>query len=287
METPLSSRRITRSQALTMAVDNAIPMLSRVENESKQKNKHQEKEKPALIDITNSSPIVGLAMGSLKTPSSRCSKKRMMISNTMTPGSGETLLRGQVKTLLQKVEEEGVISKICFEPDPLMYKRFMNSPMAFLAPTPANTPQLYNFSTSNNKDLESFTVSPVAENFNFTQMLNEAIAESNQENGGVNNEKNVITRSLFMEDDSESSDCNSLLTYQESNASVWSVLVNASTSEEYKDDADYEDVVVDELCEGMSKISVIKGTGKHTRFVYNSDGELEGELSSSSSSKIE
>ncbi|KAJ0753448.1 hypothetical protein HanPI659440_Chr09g0335941 [Helianthus annuus] len=277
METPLSSRRITRS--------------SRLENQESTnkgflKSRNQERENSALIDITNGSPIVGLAMGSLKTPSSRCSKKRMMIPNSesknaTTPGSGETLLRGQVKTLLKKVEEEGVISKICFEPNPLIYKRFLNSPMAVLAPTPANTPQVYN--SSNNNGLESFTVSPVAENFSFTQLLNEVIAESNKK---VKGEKHEITRSLFM-DDSESSDCNSLLTCQDSNSSGWSVQVNVSTSEEHKDNE-----VVDELCEGMSKISVNKTSefsGKHTRFVYDSDEETEGGLlllSSSSKGSI-
>ncbi|KAI3813609.1 hypothetical protein L1987_18337 [Smallanthus sonchifolius] len=87
METPTSSsRRITASQALAM------------------------KSRSALIDITNDSPIVGLSIGNMKTPSSTFYKK------TSTPGSGEALLRDQVKTLLQKVEEEAVIKKITFEP---------------------------------------------------------------------------------------------------------------------------------------------------------------------------
>ncbi|KAI3725899.1 hypothetical protein L1987_65695 [Smallanthus sonchifolius] len=278
METPLSSRRITKSQAIEDCNSNTIPMSSRVENEGSNKgvlkSRHQEREKPALIDITNGSPIVGLAMGSLKTPSSRCSKKRMMVSNTLTPGSGETLLRGQVKTLLQKVEEEAVISRICFDDNSLVHKCFMNSPIAILAPTPANTPQVYSFSTSNDNGLESFAVSPVAENFNFTQLLNEVIAESSQEDKGEGDEKDVITRSLFMDlseksNGYDSSDCSSLLTCQDSDSSLWSVQVNASTSE------------VDELCEEMSKISVNKAdkfTGKHMRFVYDSE-------SSSSSSK--
>ncbi|KAI3776854.1 hypothetical protein L1987_46644 [Smallanthus sonchifolius] len=231
METPLPSRRITRSQALV------------AKDEESRHKKNQEREKSALIDITNGSPIIGLAMGSLKTPSSRCSKKRMMNSTresmkNMTPGSGESLLRGQVKTLLQKVEEEEGV------------------------------------------------------------MLNEVISAPNQEDKSESVEKDVVTRSLLMDyseksHDSGSSDCNALLTSQDSNsnASLWSVQVNASTSEECNK-GDCEDVVVDELCEGMSKISVnnvVKFTGKHTRFVYNSDGELEGELSSqsSSSSKIE
>lgn len=311
METPQSSRRITRSQALAMASENSNsntttkPISSRDENEesigvlkSKQKTgKHQEREKSALFDITNGSPIVGLAMGSLKTP--LFSKKRMMIptsesKNATTPGSGESLLRGQVKSLLQKVEEEGVISKISFEHKPFMHKHFLNSPMAFLAPTPANTPQVYDFSTTNNNSLESFTVSPVAENFNFTQMLNEVIGAHNQEDESETYEKNVITRSLFtdfsekFEGCEDSSDCNSMMTNEGSDASLWSVQVNASTStDEYKNEEDDDDKGVDEICEGISKISVNNGpkfSGKHIRFVYNSDGELESPSSSSSSS---
>ncbi|KAJ9561807.1 hypothetical protein OSB04_006967 [Centaurea solstitialis] len=305
METPLSSRRITRSQAKAMASENTIPISSRGENEeskSRQKSKHQEREKlSALIDITNGSPIVGLAMGCLKTPSSTCSKnKRMMIQNSQskqglrTPGSGESILRGQVKTLLQKVEEEGVISKISFEHNPLIHKRFINSPIAVLAPTPANTPQVYDFSTNNNNNVSgAFVVSPVAENFSFSQMLNEIIIDPNQEEKSESDEKIVITRSLFVDFSENFEGCDSPV--EGSDASVWSVQVNASTSEEYKDEEeDYEDgddVVVDELCEGMSKISVknddAKFIGKHIRFVYNSDGELEDEIeSSSSSSKI-
>ncbi|KAI3761870.1 hypothetical protein L1987_52292 [Smallanthus sonchifolius] len=264
METPLPSRRITRSQALA------------AKDEESRNKKNQEREKSALIDITNGSPIIGLAMGSLKTPSSRCSKKRMMnltreSMKNMTPGSGESLLRGQVKTLLQKVEEEeeGLVSKICFE---------HNSWYGY------NKPQVCAFSTSGNNGLNLFT-----------QMLNEVISAPNQEDKVESVEKDVVTRSLLMDfseksRDSGSSDCNALLTSQDSNssASLWSVQVNASTSEEYNK-GDCEDVVVDELCEGMSKISVnnvVKFTGKHTRFVYNSDGELKGELSSLSS-KIE
>ncbi|KAI3767872.1 hypothetical protein L2E82_18301 [Cichorium intybus] len=249
METPQSSRRITRSQALAMASENSNsntttkPISSRDENEesigvlkSKQKTgKHQEREKSALFDITNGSPIVGLAMGSLKTP--LFSKKRMMIptsesKNATTPGSGESLLRGQVKSLLQKVEEEG--------------------------------------------------------------MLNEVIGAHNQEDESETYEKNVITRSLFtdfsekFEGCEDSSDCNSMMTNEGSDASLWSVQVNASTStDEYKNEEDDDDKGVDEICEGISKISVNNGpkfSGKHIRFVYNSDGELESPSSSSSSS---
>ncbi|XP_071709773.1 uncharacterized protein [Rutidosis leptorrhynchoides] len=270
METP-SSRRITRSQAKAMSSilgsENEESLKGGLKSRSKT-GKNQVKENKALIDITNGSPIVGLAMGSLKTPLSTCCKKRIT-----APGSGESLLRGQVKTLLQKVEEEGgVISKVHFEP------KSFNYPMGIFTSTPANTPQFYDFSDSNNKGFESFAVSPVAENFNFTQMLNEIIASPNQEakRESESDEKNVITRSLLIDFSEGSSD-----------SSLWSVKVNASTSDEYKDDLeeDYDHVVVDDLCEGMSQISLNKFSGKHKRFVYNSDGELEGELLDSLSSK--
>ena len=97
--------------------------------------KHQQ-ESSALIDITNDSPIVGLAM---ETPQRTSRAKNMMI----TPGSGEALLRDQVKTLLQKVEEEAELSKVSLESRPFLHLQGrVNSPMGLLAPTPANTPQV-------------------------------------------------------------------------------------------------------------------------------------------------
>lgn len=114
-----------------------------------------------------------------------------------------------------------------------------------------------------------------------------------------------------------SSDCSSDVTYQggesegkdrvttdDDDSSIWSIQVNTSTRDDQEDDEeegleeveedcdnDYfyeeeeekeDDGLVDELCDAISKISVNGEsmaifTGKHTRFVYNSDDELEGE----------
>lgn len=81
---------------------------------------------------------MGLAM---QTPSSGVAvvgKSRIK----STPGSGEALLRGQVKNLLQKVEEEEahLITKISVESRPFIH--LVTSPMGLLAPTPANTPKV-------------------------------------------------------------------------------------------------------------------------------------------------
>lgn len=118
---------------------------------------------------------------------------------------------------------------------------------------------------------------------------------------------------------SDLSECSSELTYQEvagggkdkaatedDDASIWSIQVNASTQDQdeeeevaeegqeeeeyydeneeegYEDEEDDDGGLVDELCEGLNKISVKekvapKFEGKHTRFVYNSDDELVGE----------
>ncbi|KAG6392683.1 hypothetical protein SASPL_146907 [Salvia splendens] len=115
------------------------PSMIKTKESSMQKSAKQDRS--ALFDITNDSPIVGLAIGSLKTPSSGFLKRR--VSNkgrfTRTPGSGEAILRGQVKTLLQKVEEEATIA--------LKKRPFFNlisSPINLTAPTPASTPQLFN-----------------------------------------------------------------------------------------------------------------------------------------------
>lgn len=133
--------------------------------------KKQQQDRSALIDITNDSPIVGLAMGNLKTPSSAMSKKRMSGQGLFarTPGSGEALLRGQVKTLLQKVEEEAELSKITFENRPRFnLQGLVSSPYNLVAPTPANTPQVLNLSADDG--LPSFTQSPVDEKFLIPQV---------------------------------------------------------------------------------------------------------------------
>lgn len=109
--------------------------------------KQQQQERSALIDITNDSPIVGIAAGnSLRTPSSSIANKRCNRAKS-TPGSGEALLRGQVKILLQKVEEEAVLLRVSMENRPLLrLQGLVNSPMGLLAPTPANTPQVLSLS---------------------------------------------------------------------------------------------------------------------------------------------
>lgn len=134
--------------------------------------KKQQQDRSALIDITNDSPIVGLAMGNLETPSSAMSKKRTSSQGQFahTPGSGEALLRGQVKTLLQRVEEEAELSKITLENRPLFnLQGLINSPINLVAPTPANTPQVLNLS-ANADGLPSVTPSPVTEKFLIPQV---------------------------------------------------------------------------------------------------------------------
>lgn len=141
------------------------------ESSTQKSGKKQQQDRSALIDITNDSPIVGLAMGSLKTPSSALSKKRMNIQGQFarTPGSGEALLRGQVKTLLQKVEEEAELSKITLENRPLFnLQGLINSPSNLVAPTPANTPQVFSLSV----DGDGFpSATHVAETFLVPQVL--------------------------------------------------------------------------------------------------------------------
>jgi len=103
----------------------------------------------ALHDITNGndSPIVGLAAGGLhgtdRTPASAAAKTRRRAPRR-TPGSGEALLRGQVKALLHKVEEEqGCAPAALVRPARIQALLAVSrSPAQLLAPTPANTPQI-------------------------------------------------------------------------------------------------------------------------------------------------
>nr|GMC93381.1 acidic leucine-rich nuclear phosphoprotein 32 family member A-like [Ipomoea batatas] len=275
METPSSTRRVTRSQTKAAAAASAttinnIPISKRFE-ESEKKAKQgngKQKERSALIDITNDSPIIGLAM---VTPSSTMSKKKRVIIGQITPGSGEALLRGQVKNLLQKVEEEADdLCKVSLDLNrPLLHLQgFVNSPLRLLAPTPANTPHL----NPSENGLPSVTPSPVEEKIIISQMV---IGKKESET-----EESNVTRSLLLDfseksegTDDVSSDCSSMLTYEggirgsknagdDDVSSIWSIQANAK------------------LCRGISKIGIngaAKFARKHTRFVYNSDGELEGE----------
>ncbi|KAA3474454.1 Guanine nucleotide exchange factor SDC25 [Gossypium australe] len=297
METPLSSRRVTRSQTLA-ASNNGIPV-SKVKTEGSEKSasktrtrngkqQQQEEERSALIDITNDSPIVGVAM---KTPSSAVvGKCKTNMMTMMTPGSGEALLRGQVKTLLQKVEEEAEVSKIPLESRPFVH---LQSPMALVAPTPANTPQVPNLSEDGGLGSMLMDLPVVEEELNISEMAS----------ANIEGQICAITRSLLL-DFAEKSECRSdngviiedssaskekTLAFHNDDidsASIWSIQVNASAQDEDEDketleemgDEYYdheEDGLVDKLCKGISKISITEMfTGKHTRFLYDSDDEI-------------
>lgn len=92
-----------------------------------------------------------------------------------TPGSGEALLRGQVKTLLQKVEEDAELSKRSSEHKRFSHLKgcFVNSPTGLLAPTPANTPLVLSLSDNEgfkNSCLALVTPSPVQEQLMTSQV---------------------------------------------------------------------------------------------------------------------
>ncbi|XP_061351277.1 uncharacterized protein LOC133296330 [Gastrolobium bilobum] len=331
METPSSTaRRVTRSQTNLAASNNTISsnnisFSKKIEDSEKNLSKtrqrngqQQQQERCALVDISNDSPIVGLASGDLETPLSSIVKQRGSRVKK-TPCSGEALLRGQVKTLLQKVEEEAEISKLSMEIRPFL--QLANSPMSLLAPTPANTPQIPNLSNegglNNRTGLVSVLPSPLIEEQLIPQVMNQIFDGKNKEN--PESEKSLITRSLLLDfsDKSEVSECSSVLTSIEKShgsteddaaSSIWSIQVKAKTHEEddeeeemaekeddeeedyYDEDAEEEEyddggLLVDELCAGLNNISVNNErvvapmfAGKHTRFVYDSDDELVEEV---------
>ncbi|KAJ4967195.1 hypothetical protein NE237_019044 [Protea cynaroides] len=321
MEAPAS----TRSEAL-VALDN-IPMSKKSEeseNKFFSRQRNLKNDRSALIDISNDSPIVGLAGGSLESPLSFFKKKER---SKKTPGSGEAKLRGQVKTLLQKVEEEAELSKLSLEDSPfLRLPALVDSPSGFLAPTLLNKPQFPNLPCGGNlKNI--LNGSAFSSDVHGDSKILQGVVDINEtEQEAENLERSEMIRSLLMDfsEKSEifdSSECSSALTFQEGcespekaveedDASVWSIQVNASNKDEgeeeveegEEEEADYyyyeeetEEIVggelIDELCTGLSKISVQEKRmsefkGKHTRFVYNSDEEIEGEETVSHYSSI-
>ncbi|MCD9642999.1 hypothetical protein HAX54_030097 [Datura stramonium] len=228
MESPSSARRVTRSQVLPANSNHTFSMSSKITKESEKKQ--VTKKKSALLDITNGSPIVGLATGILETPSPSMSGSTQR-KKCFTPGSGEALLRDQVKNLLQMVEEEAEISPRK-RPNFFHVQGIVNSPMSLVAPTPANTPFM-------DELLPPVTASPVEDKFIISQILNKIM---NEEKKKEKSSSSNITRSLLLDfcDKSESV-CSSVFTYQE----------------------EEEEIVVDELCEAVSNINV-NGGGGHT-----------------------
>ncbi|KAH7687282.1 hypothetical protein IHE45_04G157700 [Dioscorea alata] len=226
METPSSMRRVTRSQA------SSLPSHKKQGDAAASRSRTGTKaERSVLSDITNDSPIVGLAVE--KTPSSALVKSR--VQSKRTPGSGEALLRWQVKNLLEKVEEEGAgLAKKTSSGDRPLFLRasvgFPVSPAQLLAPTPANTPQIP--SLSDIKEGKGSTTTTI-------------LTDSHEVN------------------------------------------VSGSIEEDEDDDEDGEvdDEPLQELCQELMKMTVSEEennrmpefAGKHTRFVYSSDGEIEGE----------
>ncbi|GAU47072.1 hypothetical protein TSUD_191980 [Trifolium subterraneum] len=300
METPSSTtRRITRSQTTTLSAsnNNNIPFSRKIEDSEKNASKsrtrkgqgQQQQDRCALVDISNDSPIVGLANGDVETPLSSIAKQRGSRVKK-TPGSGEALLRGQVKTLLQKVEEEAEISKLTMDIRPFL--QFINSPMQLLAPTPANTPQI---PTINNTatGFTEFSPSSVVQEQLISQVVNQEHVES---------EKNVLSPLVLdFSEKSEVTEDSKMESTEDDGDSIWSIQVNASThadededeiaevedeeEEDYyegvEEEEEYDDggLLLDELCEGLSNIGVNdekvvpKFAGKHTRFLYDSEDD--------------
>ncbi|VAH05687.1 uncharacterized protein LOC119273421 [Triticum dicoccoides] len=324
METPLSTRRITRSLAAASAQKSAAAAAADVtcSRSKKAAAKGGDAPRPALHDITNDSPIVGLAAGGLvhaadRTPQASTAGAKNRPRPRCTPGSGEALLRGQVKTLLQKVDEEGAAAAVIRPVRIHALLGVTRSPAQLLAPTPFNTPQLWAESAARGESAlpDGRTVLPcVLEQEELIPKL-QAIADP------------PPNRALVFDDSpgkSDQSTDGSSLTFHVSSSdrsadddssSVWSIQVNVSSEEKeemgvdtmgeleeeynteeepegeyYTEEEDWEDgdddsECFDDLCEGMSKMSVLEAEekkkvglpafeGRHTRFVYNSEDEI-------------
>ncbi|WOK99039.1 hypothetical protein Cni_G07751 [Canna indica] len=260
METPSSARRVTRLQAA-----NLIPEKSKQELS----NKGGDREiRAALVDITNDSPIVGLASGSL-TAEKTLSLSSPAVRARRTSGSGEDALRGQVQTLLQKVEEEGEIVK----------EGYVAADFVFPC-------------VRSREDLQK-----VVEDFKLEEPT-------------LDPQECLINRELMFDDKSDIWVSNyqssrSLIekSSEDDNSSTWSIQVNTSTVSdelvedlEEEGDINYDGIEAEEeddagdllgdLCDDLRKMSMgdddqkpklPEFVGRHTRFIYNSEDEMEGE----------
>ncbi|XP_058772702.1 histone H2A.Z-specific chaperone CHZ1-like [Vicia villosa] len=256
METPSSTTRFT----------NTIPLSRKFEDSEKTMSKskpQQQQDRCALMDMTNDSPIVGLANGgNLDTPSAK--PKASRVKNT--PGSGEALLRGQAKTLMQMVQEEALDDGL-----PSINSSVVHQQQSLSQVVNMEEDEKYEIA----KSLDFSEKSQVSEECNSEVSYQEITTQGS------------CVGSCSVDDD----------------ASIWSMQVNESINDEddvedeiaeeddNEDDEDEEDYYdageeeyecgfgLDELCEGLNKVNVNekavpKFAGKHTRFVYDSDDEI-------------
>ncbi|KAG6501870.1 hypothetical protein ZIOFF_041754 [Zingiber officinale] len=329
METPSSTRRITRSQAAAaVASANSREKIKRAcpfslfqlisfqfknkqsilnpEIKSKQDDSSQRArsknggERHALLDVTNESPIVGLASGSFlpaeKTPLAAAgAAKSRVLAGRGTPGSGEEVLRGQVRTLLQKVEEETEHPSFAHgQPHhlpPSLFPTLLGidkTPLQLLAPTPANTPQIPG--EGDFVPMEIIIASPFVPSQNDHQKAEEILVPQEcQLNRALTFDS--PEKSEASDDPSTISSCDSISpekSQDDDSSSVWSNQVNVCTNsvrdEDVEEEGEEENDELDDLCEGLKKMwmeeekpRLPEFTGKHTRFVYNSDDEIEAE----------
>ncbi|KAH9307628.1 hypothetical protein KI387_035539 [Taxus chinensis] len=284
----------------------------------------------ALLDVTNDSPIAGLAVDRVngsKTPVSNM-KHCPPPESVQTPGTGEALLRYQVKSLLQRVDKPAPNLRSLSH-----LNGILPSPNILLAPTPANTPDSA-VAIANNSSLSTRSDSTIGIYVDLD--LSSPGSESKVESSGNvsdiphpevidavvstrdSSPEKPITRTLLFdspEKETEASissprsvisseDSHKMRSTEDDDVSEWSLQVNISSpgpgqtddyaqvenemedysetvnneDDEQEDGEVLDDEECEELCRGMNKVSVHDVfTGKHTRFVYNSDDELERE----------
>ncbi|OIV94843.1 hypothetical protein TanjilG_22040 [Lupinus angustifolius] len=258
METPSSTRIVTRSQASSNISSNIFPVSRMIEDSEKN---HSISNGCALIDITNDSPIVGLANGgNLVTPLSSMAKQRGSRMKK-TPGSGEALLRGQVNNLLQKVEEESVFSKISLESSSFLQL--------------INSTQISNLSGG---DFVSVTPSTNVQEQLIPQVLN-PMYDGKKNVNDEDDDASVWSMQVNASTHDEDYDVDNVEEIAENEDEEY--YYDDVEEEEEEEEGDVEDggLLLDELCQGLNNISVNervgpKFEGRHTRFVYNSDDEI-------------
>ncbi|PRQ24463.1 hypothetical protein RchiOBHm_Chr6g0272671 [Rosa chinensis] len=115
-----------------------------------------------------------------------------------TLGSGEALLRGQVKTLLQQVEEEASVSKFSFENRPFRHLQGLigKTLTGLLAPTLANTPQVNDLLVDRSgSNIER--PSPLVQEQLISQVVCDIFEGKNQ--GSLESQKSIVSRSLLLD----------------------------------------------------------------------------------------
>ncbi|KAF3335485.1 hypothetical protein FCM35_KLT19992 [Carex littledalei] len=270
MDTPASMRRITRSQSAALS------------KKSKMREEVEARRQP-LFDITNDSPIISLT--TKETPTNRnVSSIKAGVTDKRTPLSGESLLRRQVQTLLQKVEEKKDSSFVTTADKVVLFSSEKEDQLnrALLFDTPDNS-KLTDIGLIDSSSLASVDTPDKSEITDIGLTNSSSLAHQAQDPVSPSDDDCSSVWSLQVNDCSEKEEL------EEEIKREFEEGEEIGFYPDHEEDNEEEEFLYD-LCKRVNEMGIGEEAerwksanlpefrGRHTKFVYNSEDEIEDQV---------